>query len=209
MTWDGIQRLIERAKAGDDDAWQSLHEMVCPYLLSLGQRLLGPASPQESVSDLTQCTWLRALTSIHGFRGGEDDTQTEPLFRAWLRKTMKNLQLNRQRDERTQSRQPPLGIVSLNALGQGDSADGPHAFEPIADGSSVGAHLRREEQRERIQQVLEQLKDPTDRELVLHHFFEGRSLRQIAKERGWTDYELGKRMDGILNHIGRHLKEMR
>ena len=91
MTWDGIHHLIERAKAGDDDAWQSLHEMVRPYLLNFGQRLLRPASPHESVSDLTQSTWLCVLTGIDGFRGGEDDTQTGPLFRAWLRKTMTNL----------------------------------------------------------------------------------------------------------------------
>jgi len=200
--------LIVRAKAGDDDAWQSLHELVCPYLRNLGQRQLGPASPHESVSDLTQNTWLCVLKGIDAFHGGEDDTQTEPLFRAWLRKTMKNLQLNRQRDERIQRRQPPLGILSLSALGQGDSTEGQRGFEPIADDSTPSTKLRRDDQRELIQRVLDQLKDPTDRELVLHHFFEGRSLRQIAKERGWSDYELGKRMDGILNHIGRYLKAL-
>ena len=99
--------------------------------------------------------------------------------------------------------------MSLSALGQADFPDGQRGFEPIADDSTPSTKVRRDDQRELIQRVLDQLKDSTDRELVLHHFFEGRSLRQIAKERGWSDYELGKRMDGILNHIGRSLKELR
>jgi RNA polymerase sigma factor (sigma-70 family) len=209
MSWHGIHALIERAKAGDDDAWQSLHEMVRPHLLSVGKSLPGPALPDESVSDLTQITWMSVLKGIDGFRSGIGDIDTEPLFRAWLSKIMKNVKLNRQRDARAQRRRAPLGMVSLSAIGPGDSADSQGGFEPIADDSTPSTKVRRDDQKELIQRVLDQLKDPTDRELVLHHFFENRSLRQIAKERGWSDYDLGKRMDGILNLIGRHLKELR
>ena len=118
MSWDGIHQLIVRAKAGDDDAWQSLHEMVRPYLLNLGQRLLGPASPHESVSDLTQSTWMRVLAGIHGFRGGEDDIQTAPLFRAWLRKTMKNVECEQSAGRKDPASTGASGIVSLSALGR-------------------------------------------------------------------------------------------
>ena len=208
MSWDGIHDLIARAKAGDDDAWASLHEMVRPYLLNLGQRLLGPAWPHESISDLTQGTWERALTGIHGFRGGEDDIQTAPLFRAWLRQTMKRVQANRQRDGRTQRRQAPPGTVSLSAMRHGNSSDGQPAFEPIADSSSVSAHLRREEQRALIQRVLDELDDPRDRELVHLHFFQGRSFRKIAEERGVSDGTIGKRMQDILDRLGRDLKDL-
>jgi RNA polymerase sigma factor (sigma-70 family) len=208
MSCDGIHHLIVRAKAGDDDAWASLHEMVRPYLLNLGQRLLGPAWPHESVSDLTQSTWERVLTGIQAFRGGDDDNHTAPLFRAWLRQTMKRVQANRQRGERTQRRQAPPGTVSLGALRQGDSTDGQPAFEPIADGSSASAHLRREEQQALIQRVLDNLDDTQDRELVRLHFFQGRSLRKIAEERGVSDGTIGKRMQDILDRLGCDLKDL-
>jgi len=208
MSWDGIHHLIARAKAGDDDAWASLHEMVRPYLLNLGQRLLGPAWPHESVSDLTQGTWERVLTGIHGFRGGEDDIQTAPLFRAWLRQTMKRVDANRQRGERTQRRQAPPGTVSLSALRHDDSTDGQPAFEPIADASSVSAHLRREEQRALIQRVLDQLDDPQDRELVQWHFFQGRSVQEIAKEQRVSVSTIRKRRQLILARLGRDLKDL-
>ncbi|MFI5461520.1 MAG: RNA polymerase sigma factor [Isosphaerales bacterium] len=208
MSWDGIHHLIARAKAGDDDAWASLHEMVRPYLLNLGQRLLGPAWPHESVSDLTQSTWKRVLTGVDGFRGGEDDVQTGPLFRAWLRQTMKRVHANQQRGERTQRRHAPPGTVSLSALRQGDSTDGQPAFEPIADGSSVSAHLRREEQQALIQRVLDDLDDPQDRELIQLHFFQGRSMRSIAAERGVSAGTIGERIQDILDRLGRDLKDL-
>ena len=208
MSWDGIHHLIDRAKAGDDDAWQSLQEMVCPYLFNLGQHLLGPAWPHESVSDLTQDTWVRVLMGIDGFRGGEDDTQTAPLFRAWLRQTMKRVHTNRQRGERTQRRQAPPGTVSLSALRHGDSTDGQPALEPIADGSSVGTRLLREERQALIQRVLDGLDDPQDRELVQRRFVEGRSLREIAEERGVSDGTIRGRLQDILDRLGRDLRDL-
>jgi RNA polymerase sigma factor (sigma-70 family) len=203
-----MHHLIARAKAGDDDAWRSLEETVRPYLLNLGQRLLGPAWPHESVSDLTQSTWQRVVTGIHGFRGGEDDLQTAPLFRAWLRQTMKHVHANQQRGGRALRRQAPAGTISLSGLSHGDSADGRAGFEPIADQSSVSAHLQREEQQALVQRVLTRLTDPDERELVQLHFFQGRSIRQIAQERGVSDHTIGNRLQKILERLGRDLKDL-
>ncbi len=193
MSWHGIHQLIARAKAGDADAWWSLHEMVRPYLIDLAQRLLGPAWPHESVSDLTQETWQRVSTKIASFRGGENVEQTGPLFRAWLRQTMKRSHQNQQRANHTQGRRPPPGTVLLSTHPPGDSSDA-GGNEPIADESRPSANLYRDERRDRIQRVLDHLSDPMDRELVQAHFFEGRSLRQIAKERGVSDRTLGNRL---------------
>jgi RNA polymerase sigma factor (sigma-70 family) len=208
MSWDGIHHLIVRAKAGDNDAWQSLHDMVCPYMLNLGQRLLGPAWPHQSVSDLTQETWQRVLVGIPGFRGGEDDGQTAPLFRAWLCQTMKRVHANRIRAERAQRRKAPLSAVPHSGLGPVDSNDGRSGSELIAAGSSVGSNLCREEERALIQRVLDHLEDPLDREFVQAHFVEGRSLRKLAKERGTSEHELRNRRQSILKRLGRDLKAL-
>jgi RNA polymerase sigma factor (sigma-70 family) len=208
MSWHGIHQLIVRAKAGDNVAWQSLHDMVRPYLVNQAQRLLGPAWPHQSVSDLTQDTWERASTKIDTFRGGEDDGQTATLFRAWLLSTLKHTNSNRKRAERAQRRQAPPGTFSLNAQGSGDSTDGQPGFEPIADQSSVSANLNREEQNARIEQVLGTLDDPQDRELVLLHFFQGQSIRRIAQNRGVSPHTIDNRMQQILERLGRDLKDL-
>jgi RNA polymerase sigma factor (sigma-70 family) len=209
MPWHGIHELIVRAKAGDTDAWQSLHDMVCPYLISQAQRVLGPAWPQQSVSDLTQETWQRVWTKIESFRGGEDDDQTAALFRAWLCQTMTRIDSNRKRAERAQRRKLPPGTFSLDAARPDHSADGRVGFEPIADLSSVSAKLRREEDQARIEHVLSKLDDPADRELLQLCFFEKRSIRQIAKDRGVSPHTIGSRLKSILERLAQDLRDPR
>src|SRR5438270_7953899 len=113
-SWDGVHDLIARAKAGDGQAWGALHKMAGPYLLNKAQRLLGPSWAHESVSDLTQEAWQRIVTGIVGFEGGKDDLQTAPMFRAWMRRTLKNAHANRLRAGQAQFRNPPSGKISLD-----------------------------------------------------------------------------------------------
>jgi DNA-directed RNA polymerase specialized sigma24 family protein len=79
MQWDGIHALLQRAKGGDEAAWQRLHDMARPYLLQVAQRYLGADWPQQSLSDLIQDTWVRAWQGIGGFDGGAGDEQTAPI----------------------------------------------------------------------------------------------------------------------------------
>jgi len=209
MPWEGILQLIARAKAGHDDAWGSLHEMVRPYLLNQAQSLLGTGWQNKSVSDLTQETWLHVTGGIQGFRSGDDDQQTAALFRAWLRKIMKHIFLNWIRDDGAQRRKAPLGIISLNALSMENSADGSPGLEPIADQSSISAGLRREERHALIRRVLDELPDRDDRDLVQLHFFEGLSLREIARRRGVSDGTIGNRMQSILELLLPDLEKLR
>ena len=102
-----------------------------------------------------------------------------------------------------------LSIVSLNALSAGNSADGSPALEPIADESSVSAGLRREERQALIRRVLDELPDPEDRNLVQLHFFEGLSLREIARQRGVSDGTIGNRMQKILELLSPDLEKLR
>ncbi len=208
MSWTGVHQLIVRAKAGDNDAWWLLHDMVRPYLLKEAQRRLGPTWPQQSASDLTQNTWQRAWTKIESFRGGDDDDQTAALFRAWLRQTLKRVHSNHKRAERAQRRLMPPGTFSMYATGPGDRSGGRPGFEAIADQSSVSAKLRRDEEKARIEQVLGKLGDPEDRELVSLHFFDGQSIRKIAQDRGVSPHTIGSRLQRILDRLGPDLKDL-
>jgi RNA polymerase sigma factor (sigma-70 family) len=208
MSWRGIGDLIERAKSGDDHAWRALHEMVRPYLLNLAQRTLGPAWPEQSASDLTQDTWGRAVKSIGEFRGGPDDDQTAAVLRAWLGRIMKNTHANRVRSARTRRRKAPAPVVSLEALGRFNSSDGVSPLELVSGESTPSANVRREESRRVIQQVLERLPDPRDRELLLWYFFEGCPLSQIAERQGVSVDDVRSRRQDIQRRLERELKDL-
>jgi RNA polymerase sigma factor (sigma-70 family) len=176
MPWDEVHDLIRHVQMGDRTAWQPLFVLVQPYLLRLAQDFLGPGWPDGSVSDLTQETWVRAWQGLPDFRGGEDATQTAALFRAWLARIMKNVRLNQQRFQQSQRRRPPPGTIRLDAAGDSTAAH----VEPPARDPTPSSGPRDEEQCRLINQALEQLADPTDRDIIRLHFFEGLSLTAIA-----------------------------
>ena len=109
MKWEGVHVLVQAAKAGDTAAVGKLYQMVQPYLLRQAKKLLGPAWTHQSVSDLTQGTWVRVLKGISSFDGGGDDANTGALLRAWLLKTMKHVRCNDIRFETCQKRAAPPG----------------------------------------------------------------------------------------------------
>src|SRR5262245_34636196 len=87
MPWAGVHALVQRARAGDRNAWTDLHAMASDYLLGLAQKLLGPGWPHESAHDLTQEVWVKFCANVGEFRGGADDAATAAVLRAWLGKT--------------------------------------------------------------------------------------------------------------------------
>jgi hypothetical protein len=57
MSWDGVQKLIDVAKGGDQQAWCALHDMARLFILEVVRRQNGRELPDRSVPDLTQQTW--------------------------------------------------------------------------------------------------------------------------------------------------------
>ena len=74
---------------------------------------MSPTWPLESVSDLVQTTWERALRQIDRFQGGADEAQTAPMFRAWLSQILRNVHRNEYRDRQAARRRPPGGVLPL------------------------------------------------------------------------------------------------
>jgi DNA-directed RNA polymerase specialized sigma24 family protein len=142
MHWEGVHQLIQKARLGDRQALDCLYVLAQPYLLRLAQRLLGPNWPHESVSDLTQETWVHALKGIGSFAGAAGDADTGALFRAWLGRTMKNVRLNGLRFNGTLGRQPPPGTVPAEAVGDSTSR-APGVDPPAPDPTRPRAPTRR------------------------------------------------------------------
>lgn len=91
--------LIERAKAGDDDAWRELYESLTGRLLVwLRTRPSGDAAamPEDIVAE----AWLVAATSIADFSGNRD------AFAGWLFSITRNLATNARRRSLRRATQP-------------------------------------------------------------------------------------------------------
>lgn len=207
--WEGVHDLIARARAGDGQAWGALHEMVTPFLLVHAQRLLGPAWPRESVSDLTQETWQRIVIGIADFAGGDGDDQTAPMFRAWLRRILKNVHANRRRAEQALKRKSPPDQVLLGGAGSLDGGDGRAQGEPPSPDHTASSIIGREERDRLIRRTIARLEDPLDRDLLHQVFFEGNSLRSVAASRGVSPDTLRYHFDGLLRKLKVDLDPLR
>jgi RNA polymerase sigma-70 factor (ECF subfamily) len=203
MQWEGVHQLIRQARAGDREALDRLYVLAQPYLLRLAQRLLGPSWPHESVSDLTQDTWLHALQGLGGFEGAANDADTGALFRAWLARTMKNARLNDVRFDAAKCRRGPLGTVPLDPAEPGDSSPG---GDPPGRDQTPSENVRRQEQRTLIQQALHKLSEPDDWEIVRLRFFEELSFAEIGKRLGRDESTVRYHLQRILEYLGEELK---
>jgi RNA polymerase sigma factor (sigma-70 family) len=205
MPWDGVHALIQRAKAGDPEAWRQLHVMAQDYLLRLARRLVGPGWAHRSASDLVQDAWRQVYQAIGAFRGGDNDAQTGATFRALLARTLRRLHANGLRHDRAAIRRPP-GTVPLGACGADDSAAG--LGDPPADDPTPSHPLHVEERRAKVESVLAKLEE-TDRAIVELRFFQGRSLEQVAGHLGLTYDQVRYRLhESILVRLGDELRDL-
>ncbi|MER6128144.1 RNA polymerase sigma factor [Streptomyces sp. NPDC001795] len=72
-TGDALDATVERARAGDEDAFRHLYRAVQPRLLNYLRALVGHADAEDVASE----TWARIARDMRCFRGGGDE------FRAW------------------------------------------------------------------------------------------------------------------------------
>lgn len=206
MQWDGVHALVQRAQAGDRDAWPALVAFLQPYLTTLAARLLGPGWPEKSVSDLSQTTLLRAWEKIQQFKGGADDAQTGALLRAWLGKIVRNLHKNDLRFASAQRRKQPKGSVPIDPAE--DSSSPGDTRQPTADDSTPSTQLRREEVRTLVQQALATLAE-RDRRIVQLVVFDNLSFRQAAEQLGLDESTVRYHFNRILKRLGANLGSLK
>jgi RNA polymerase sigma factor (sigma-70 family) len=201
MLWDGVHALVIQAKAGDARAWEQLVARTRPHLLSVVLRLLDPAAPWQSVSDLLQETWLRAWQGLADFRGGSNDAETGALLRSWLTRTLKRTYSNGQRYANAGRRKAP-GLRSLSE----SAADDATPPEPVADEPQPSTVVRLSEARRQVGEALARLNDATDREIIRLCFFDDLSLKQAAERLTLPYPEARQRYHQSLKRLGEMLK---
>jgi RNA polymerase sigma factor (sigma-70 family) len=206
MSWDGVQKLIDGAKSGDQQAWCALHDMARPYMLEIVRRDKGPTLPDLSVSDLTQQAWQRVMVGIAEFRGGPDEVQTAAMFRAWLRQILKHTHLNQRRQGTAQRRKAPTRLLSLDvALSDGSSEDRP-GCEPISKELTASTNAIRDERKVRIKRAIDRLNDPVGRDVLRLRLFEGLTFEKVGAQLGMSNHDVRVRFQETLDRLRDELK---
>lgn len=203
MEWTGIHLLIQRAKAGDQNAWTALHRLSWPLLVSAAGELLGDNWEQQSVRDVVQETWLKVVAGLDGFRGGGGDEDTGPMWRAFLLTVARRAAANVERAATADKRTPPGRLLRIHDLRPADESQRP-AFDVVDPGPTPSRAARTAEQETKIREALREL-EPDERLVIEMTFFSGMSYKDIAAQTPLTVDEVRCRLHKALERLGRKL----
>ena len=157
--------LLERLKAGDHEALETIVDLYSPKLYNVAQRILGDsADTEEVIQDVFWTVYRKAKT----FRGNSR-------FSTWLYRLTVNEALGKIRRRKNQNRQVDYEVY-LPRFGD----DGHHRVRPVVDWSdSLDRSYAKREMQRVVKAALDGLK-PVDRSVVVLSDLEGMSDKEIA-----------------------------
>ncbi|HEX9272632.1 MAG TPA: sigma-70 family RNA polymerase sigma factor, partial [Candidatus Binatia bacterium] len=160
--------LIERLKAGDQDALEALFNLYSPKLYNVAHRILGDvADTQEVIQDVFWTAYRKAKT----FRGNSQ-------FSTWLYRLTINASLGRIRRSKKNKE------VEYEEFLPKFQEDGHHLVRPVVDWSNaLDENYAKQELQQLLKEALDQLK-PFDKSVVVLSDLEGLSDKEIAATLG-------------------------
>ncbi len=175
------QAVVEACQSGDDDAFRVLFETHKDRVYSVALRYAGDSA---AAMDIAQDTFVKLLSNIQQFRGDSS-------FESWLYRMVVNSCLDYHRRRR---RFLPLMDEALDV------------FRSSKEGAL--SEMLREEQAERVQQVVAQLPEE-QRIVVVLRYTEGRSYEEIADLLGCRRGTVASRLNRAHKALERRLSHFR
>jgi RNA polymerase sigma-70 factor (ECF subfamily) len=156
--------LIDRLKAGDQQALETIFNRYAAKLYNVAQRIVGEAADAEEV---IQDVFLTAYHKARMFQGNSQ-------FSTWLYRLTVNAALGRiRRDKKHRN-------VEYDEFLPKFQSDGHHAVRPVVDWSdTLDEKYARTELQQLLAQALNQLK-PLDKSVMVLGDIEGLSDKEIA-----------------------------
>src|SRR5581483_3342388 len=175
------REVVEACQRGDQDAFRVLFETHKDRVYSIALRYAGDPA---AAMDIAQETFLKLLSSIGQYRGDAN-------FESWLYRLVVNRCLDHHRRRR---RFLPMVEEALDLF--------------RAPRESALHELLREEQEERVQQVVAQLPEE-QRIVVVLRYTEGRSYEEIAELLGCRRGTVASRLNRAHKALERRLSHLR
>jgi RNA polymerase sigma-70 factor (ECF subfamily) len=162
--------LIERLKAGDQEALEAIFDLYSPKLYNIAHRILGDvADTEEVIQDVFWTAYRKAKT----FRGNSQ-------FSTWLYRLTINAALGRIRRSKKNKE------VEYEEFLPKFQQDGHHLVRPVIDWSdTLDESYAKQEIQQLLKEALDQLK-PIDKSVVVLSDLEGMSDKEIAAALGVT-----------------------
>ena len=177
--------VIEACQRGDDEAFRVLFETHKDRVYSIALRYSGNST---AAMDIAQDTFVKLLSNIGQFRGDSS-------FESWLYRLVVNTCLDHHRKRRR--------FLPMLEDGLEQALD---VFR--APGESALYDLLREEQEERVQQVVAQLPEE-QRIVVVLRYTDGLSYEEIADVLGCRRGTVASRLNRAHKALDRRLSHLR
>jgi RNA polymerase sigma-70 factor (ECF subfamily) len=162
--------LIERLKAGDEEALEAIFNRYSPRLYNVAQRILGEVADAEEV---IQDVFWTAFRKANSFRGAAQ-------FSTWLYRLTVNAALGKIRRSKKNKE------VEYEEYLPKFQKDGHHLVRPVVDWSdTLDEKYAAQELQQLLRNALDQLK-PLDKSVVVLSDLEGMSDKEIAVMLGLT-----------------------
>ncbi|MEW6746360.1 MAG: sigma-70 family RNA polymerase sigma factor [Planctomycetota bacterium] len=166
--------LVNRARLGDDEAFEALYRLYESRLAEAVHRQIGIALRSEmETADVIQSVWKDVLSDMQGFEYRGQDS-----FLRWLLiRTIRKIQ-DKGRYFAAQKR-TPLHEGTASEAG----AHGPLPSDPLSTDPSPSRAAIQEEELECLMRVLGRLADE-QRRIVIWHLRDGVPLKEIGRRLG-------------------------
>jgi RNA polymerase sigma-70 factor (ECF subfamily) len=162
--------LIERLKAGDEEALEAIFNRYSAKLYNVAQRILGEVADAEEV---IQDVFWTAFRKANSFRGSAQ-------FSTWLYRLTINAALGKIRRSKKNKE------IEYEEYLPKFQKDGHHSVRPVVDWSdTLDEKYAERELQQLLNEALEQLK-PVDKSAVVLSDMEGMSDKEIAVMLGLT-----------------------
>jgi RNA polymerase sigma-70 factor, ECF subfamily len=162
--------LIERLKAGDEEALETIFNRYSAKLYNVAQRILGEVADAEEV---IQDVFWTAFRKADSFRGSAQ-------FSTWLYRLTVNAALGKIRRSKKNKE------IEYEEYLPKFQKDGHHSVRPVVDWSdTLDEKYAERELQQLLNEALEQLK-PVDKSAVVLSDMEGMSDKEIAVMLGLT-----------------------
>lgn len=174
----GLGTLVQRAHAGDRQAFGELYSQLHPKIYSIALKWLGNRFDAE---DLAEDVFVHAVSRLGQLR--------EPrCVTAWLSKMTVRMAINRM----ARKRERTAGVFEIleKVLSQGE-----HPLDALI----------REEERQHLWEGMGRL-GPLDRHTLVDHYIDGLSLRQISQNVGAPVGTIKRRLHDARHHLRRELE---
>ena len=156
--------LVERLKAGDQEAFETIFNLYSPKLYGVAQRILGEVADTEEV---IQDVFLTVYRKAKMFRGNSQ-------FSTWLYRLTVNAALGKIRRSKKNRE------VEYEEFLPKFQEDGHHSVRPVVDWSdTLDEQYAKQEIQQLLANALDQLK-PIDKSVVVLSDLEGMSDKEIA-----------------------------